>query len=69
MNFNIYFLIDVFFMLSIIDSNHNFDYVVQRFEFIHCDYRIFDFIMQSLIKMRCENNVILIHFIRKRLTL
>ena len=42
MNFNIRFLIDVFFVLSIVYSNRNRYHIVQRFEFIHRDYRIFN---------------------------
>ena len=64
MNFNIYFFIDVSLILSIIDSNRNFDHIIQRFEFIYRDYHILNFIVQSFIKMRREDNVILIHFIR-----
>ena len=63
MNFNIRFFIDIFFVLSIIYLNRNRYYIVQRFEFVHRDYRIFDFIVQFFIKMKCENHIVLIHFI------
>ena len=63
MNFNIYFFVDVFFILSIVDSNRNFDYIVQRFEFVYRDYHILNFVVQSFVKMRRENNIVSTYFI------
>ena len=45
MNFNLYFLIDIFFILTIIDSNRNVNHVIQRIRSFHRNYRIFNFII------------------------
>ena len=49
--------------------NRKFDHIVQRFKFIYRDHRILDLIIQFFIKMKCENNVVLTHFIQKRFKL
>ena len=45
MSFSICFFIDVFFILTNIDSYRNIYYVLKRIGFVYRDHRIFDFVM------------------------